>query len=100
MKVLHAAIMLIAPVSLGTAAMAKPAENSKSQNNAQLKRALAAVAASVNPSGPKPPEHFNQKVDRDQGDDRANAGAILRVCSSAVPAAHRSAICPTGVSPD
>ena len=97
---LHTAVLLIASVTLGTAAAAKPADKAASQGNANLKKALTAVAASANSQGPKPPEHFTQKVDNDQGDDNANPRAILRVCSSSTPAAHRSAICPTGVSPN
>lgn len=98
MKVLHAAILLIAPISLGTAALAKPADKPAKQNNAQLEGALAAIVATA--QGPKAPDHFNPKADNDQGDDNANPGAILKVCSKSTPAAHRSAICPTGVSPD
>jgi hypothetical protein len=100
MKILHAAILLIAPVSLGTAALAKPADKLAKENNALLKSALGSIASTATAQGPKPPDEFNPKVDNDQGDDHANPGAILKVCSKSTPAAHRSAICPTGVSPD
>lgn len=79
MRVAVAAIA-IASVAGGTAALAKPS------GVGQLNQALAAVAASA--------------VDKDQGDDHASPVAILKVCSKDTPAAQRSAICPTGVSPD
>jgi hypothetical protein len=100
MKVLHTAIRLIAPVALGTVAIAKPAERPSKESNALLKSALGSIASTATAQGPKSPEDFNPKVDNDQGDDNANPGAILKVCSKSTPAAHRSAICPTGVSPD
>lgn len=93
-------ILVTASMAASVPALAKPADQSKTQGVAQLKQALGAVAATVNTQGPKGPDHFNPKVDRDQGDDHANPGAILKVCSKDTPAAHRSAICPTGVSPD
>jgi hypothetical protein len=83
-----------------SAAIAKNPQNSSSQGLGQLKQALAAVAATADPQGPKPPDHFSAKTDRDQGDDHANPRAILKVCSKDTPAAHRAAICPTGISPD
>lgn len=86
-------ILLVSTVALGTSALAKPA--GQAQPVQHLNRALAAVAAAASPPG-----LANPKVDRDQGDDHANAGAILRVCSTTTPAAHRSAICPVGISPD
>lgn len=92
-------IILIAAAAAGAQALAKPA-NSNSQGVSHLQQALASVAVAANPQGPKPPEHFSPKVDNDQGDDHANPGAILKVCSKDTPAAHRSAICPTSVSPD
>jgi len=92
--------ILIAAVATSGAALAKQKPNSPAQQNAvQLQHALSAVAATANSSGPPPPEHFNPKADNDQGDDHANPGAILKVCSKDTPAAHRSAICPVGVSP-
>lgn len=89
--------IIAASLVIGSAAVA---ENPKDQGIGQLKQALSAVAATAVSQGPKPPDHFNPKVDNDRGDDHANAGAILRVCSKDTPAAHRSAICPTGLSPD
>lgn len=93
-------ILVIASMAAGTPALAKPADRSNAQNVTQLKQALNEVAASANAQGPKPPDHFKPKTDNDQGDDNANPRAILKVCSKDTPAAHRSAICPTGVSPD
>ena len=98
MKALGLSIIATSLV-IGSAALAKN-DNPSNQGVGHLKQALSAVAATANSQGPKPPEHFNPKVDSDQGDDHANPGAILRVCSKDTPAAHRSAICPTGVSPD
>lgn len=98
MKALGLSIIATSLV-LGSAALAKN-DNQSNQGIGQLKQALGAVAATANAQGPKPPDHFNPKADNDQGDDHANPRAILRVCSKDTPAAHRSAICPTGVSPD
>ena len=89
--------IIAASLVIGSVAFAK---NPQNQGIGQLKQALSAVAATAAPQGPKPPDHFNPKVDKDQGDDHANPRAILRVCSKDTPAAHRSAICPTGISPD
>ena len=89
-----------ASLAIGPAAFAKNSQNQSNQGIGQLKQALSAVAATADAQGPKPPDHFNPKTDRDQGDDNANPRAILRVCSKDTPAAHRAAICPTGVSPD
>ena len=97
MKALGLSIIATSLV-IGSAALAK--NDQSNQGVGQLKQALGAVAAAADPQGPKPQDHFNPKVDRDQGDDHANPRAILRVCSKGTPAAHRSAICPTGVSPD
>ena len=60
---------------------------------------LSEVAATAN--GPPPADHFNpKKNDNSQGANNATPGAILKVCSKDTPAAHRAAICRTGVSPD
>ena len=92
-------ILVLASLAAGTPALAKPADQSKAQNTAQLKQALDEVAATAN--GPPPANHFNpKKNDNSQGANNANPGAILRVCSKDTPAAHRAAICRTGVSPD
>lgn len=99
MKALGLSVVVTSLV-IGPAAIAKNPHNQPVQGIGQLKRALAAVATAADPQGPKSPDHFNPKVDRDQGDDRANPGAILRVCSKETPAAHRAAICPVGISPD
>ena len=92
--------IIAASLVIGSVAFAKNPKNPQNQGIGQLKQALSAVAATAAPQGPKPPDHFNPKVDKDQGDDHANPRAILRVCSKDTPAAHLSAICPTGVSPD
>lgn len=99
MKVRGVTIVL-ASLAIGSAAIAKNPQNRSDQGNAHLKQALSAVAATANAQGPKPPDHFKPKFDRDQGDDHANPRAILKVCSKDTPAAHRSAICPAGISPD
>ena len=91
---------VVASLVIVPAALAKNPENKSDQGIGQLKRALAAVATAAYPQGPKSPDQFNPKVDRDQGDDHANPGAILRVCSKQTPAAQRAAICPVGISPD
>ena len=90
--------ILAAAIAIGPAALAK--EQPNKQGVGQLKDALAAVAAVANPQGPKPPDHFNPKTSNGQGAEHANPRAILRVCSKDTPAAHRAAICQTGVSPD
>jgi hypothetical protein len=90
--------LLIATAVTSSAAIAKD-QAKQSPSTVQLERALSAVAATVNSQDPPPPEHFNPKTDKDQGDDHANPGAIAKVCSKNTPAAHRSAICPVGVSP-
>lgn len=93
--------LLIVAMAAGPAALAKdkPAKHA-TESVGQLKQALATVAASATAQGIPPPEHFNPKTDKDQGDDHANPGAILKVCGKDTPAAHRSAMCPTGLSPD
>ena len=98
MKALGLSIV-VASLVIGPAAAAKnQPKQPVSEGVKQLQRALATVAEAA--QGPKGPGHFNPKTDRDQGDDHANPGAILRVCSKDTPAAHRSAICPIGVSPN
>jgi hypothetical protein len=89
MKVLAVSI-LAASIASGPAALAKD-----SKSVAHLNRALATVAATAQSQGPPP-----KTVDKDQGDDHASPTAILKVCSKDTPAARRSAICPTGVSPN
>ena len=93
--------IVIASVVIGSTALAKglPVPSGDS-GKAQLRQALGAIAATADAQGPNAPDHFNPKTDGDQGDDRANPGAILKVCGKATPAAHRAAICPTGVSPN
>lgn len=94
-------ILVTASMAAGVPALAKPADQSKAQGVSQLKQALGAVAATAGAQGPKGPEHFNpKKNDNSQGANNANPDAILRVCSKDTPAAHRAAICRTGVSPD
>ena len=92
MKALPASIIIAVLMTSGTAvAKDKPSKQSADP----LNKALAVVAEQVTPPGLAKP-----KVDRDQGDDHANPGAILRVCSKDTPAAQRSAICPTSESPN
>ena len=99
MKALVTSLLIASAIS--GSALAKPKPDAPAQPSAaELNRALAAVAASADAAGPKPPEHFNPKTDNDQGDDNANPKAILKVCTKDTPAAHRAAICPVGVSPD
>ena len=100
MKALSLSI-LIASVAIGSTALAKgrPVPSSDS-GKTQLRQALGAIAATADAQGPKAPGHFNPKADGDQGDDRANPGATLKVCGKDTPAARRAAICPTGVSPN
>ena len=93
MRILPLAVLAVA-VATGSAGIAKDKPNLPS-NVAQLDRALSAVVATVQGTTPPP-----KTEDHDQGDDHANPGAILRVCSKDTPAARRSAICPVGVSPD
>ena len=94
-------ILVTASMALSVPALAKPADQSRAQGLGQLKSALAAVAATADAQGPKGPEHFNpKKNDNSQGADHANPDAILRVCSKDTPAAHRAAICRSGISPD
>ena len=98
MNALPMSILLISAAAAGSSALAKPSDQSRS--SVHLRQALAVVAQAADPQGPKGPDHFNPKVDRGQGDDHANPGAILRVCSKDTPAAHRAAICPVGISPE
>ena len=98
MKALTVSIVAAA-MALGPAAFAK--DQPGKQNSSHLKDALAAVVAVADPQGPKPPDHFKPKNnDNSQGAENANPRAILNVCSKDTPAAHRAAICRTGVSPD
>jgi hypothetical protein len=89
MKALAVSI-LVASIASGPTALAKDAKGV-----AHLNQALAAVAATAQSQSPPP-----KTVDKDQGDDHASPTAILKVCSKNTPAAQRSAICPTGVSPN
>lgn len=95
MKVLSAGVA-VASIVIGSAALAKNPPNSPAQKDiSQLNRALSAVAATTQAAGPPA-----KTVDNDQGDDHANPGAILKVCSKDTPAARRAAICPVAVSPE
>lgn len=96
MKVLTLGVVT-ASLLLSPAAIAKGErdQSSSRQGSALLTRALNNVATITQSSGPPA-----RTEDRDQGDDHANAGAILRVCSKDTPAARRSAICPVSVSPE
>lgn len=88
--------LVMASLVLSPAAFAKSKENqTNKQGVALLKQALNSVAITASSDGPPA-----RTVDNDQGDDHANAGAILRVCSKETPAARRSAICPVSASPE
>ena len=88
--------LVIASLVVVPAALAKgKPDQSSTQGIGLLRQALNTVAATAQSSGPPA-----KTEDKDQGDDHANAGAILRVCSKDTPAARRSAICPVSVSPD
>lgn len=81
---------------LAPAAVAKGKGNQSNKQGIHLLReALNSVATTLGTSGPPV-----KTADKDQGDDHANPGAILRVCSKDTPAARRSAICPVSVSPE
>lgn len=86
-------IILMSSVAIGTAASAagRPA-TPPGKASSDLRTALQAMVSSANQT--------NRKVDPDQGDDHASARAISVVCSKDTPAATRSAICPTPVSPN
>ena len=92
-------ILVIASMTAGVPALAKPADQSKAQGMAQLKQALGAVAATANAQGQGPQEFNPKNNDNSQGAAHANPRAILKVCSKDTPAAERAAICRTGVSP-
>jgi hypothetical protein len=86
MRALSIATLLVSAFATGTAGAAAP------QATDQLRSALAAMVA--------PPGQSSRPADPDQGDDHASATAIAVVCSKDTPAAQRSAICPTPISPD
>jgi hypothetical protein len=85
------ASLLLTPAAV---AKGKRDQSSSQQGIAVLTQALNNVATTTQSSGPPA-----RTEDRDQGDDHANAGAILQVCSKDTPAARRSAICPVSLSP-
>jgi len=89
MKAFVATLAAAALMASGAAAKSK----SKPKSD-PLSKALAAVVTTTQSSGPPA-----KTADKDQGDDHANPGAILIVCSKDTPAARRSAICPISVSP-
>lgn len=88
----HLLFVLISSAGIGTAAVAArpgtPASPSPADN---LRSALHSMVS--------PPGQSKRPVDPDQGDDHASPVAIDRVCTKDTPAARRSAICPTPVSP-
>ena len=96
MRVASVGLFLVTAVAATGIASAKgqPAKPD-TRSNIELRQALSAFAASVQTDTPPA-----KTVDKDQGDDHANPGAILRVCSKSTPAARRSAICQISVSPD
>ena len=88
-------LFLLSSLALASAASAagRPAA-SPARPSAELRTALNAMMKAT-PAG-----QANRKVDPDQGDDHASLRAIAVVCSKDTPAATRSAICPTPVSPE
>jgi hypothetical protein len=95
MKSLPLALLLASVATASPGFARNQPDHQTKQSVAQLHRALAVVAAAV-----VPPGQSTRPVDPDQGDDHASPTAILHVCSKSTPAAQRSAICPTGISPD
>ena len=91
MKMLSACI-LTASLTMSGAALAK---DKPADKTAPLNKALTTVVATATASSPPA-----KTVDKDQGDDHANPGAILKVCNKDTPAAQRAAICPVGGSPN
>ena len=97
MKARSLGLFLIATIATASMTSAQSrGDRQSTRSHVQLQRALGAVATAIQ-STTTPPARTE---DKDQGDDHANAGAILRVCSKTTPAARRAAICPVGVSPD
>ena len=96
MRVASIGMFLVTAVAVTSIASAKgqPAKPD-ARNNIELRQALSAVASSVDAGTPPA-----RTEDKDQGDDHANPGAILKVCSKDTPAARRAAICPVSVSPE
>ena len=95
MKALTLGVVMVSlALSPAAAAKNKRDQSSSRQGIALLQQALNSVAVTAQSSGPPA-----RTEDKDQGDDHANAGAILRVCSMDTPAARRSAICPVSLSP-
>jgi hypothetical protein len=92
-----AAILLISFAAASTSVAARePAGSPNPKASTALRHALEAMAPSRHAqSGPSA-----RPADRDQGDDHAAPRAIQMVCGKDRPAANRSAICPTPVSPD
>lgn len=93
MKALYSSLIM-ASLLVSPAVAKSKRDQSNKQGIALLKQALDSVAIAANSAGPPA-----KTEDRDQGDDHANPGAILRVCNKDTPAARRSAICPVSVSP-
>ena len=96
MKILTAAFVLAAATASAAPGIARdPPRPGSAEAADDLRVALDAMVDTQ----AVPPGHAGQKVDRDQGDDHASDRAIAVVCSKNNPAAERSAICPTPVSP-
>jgi hypothetical protein len=84
-------ILPILVLSSGLIATAGVAAGPPPQIAASLRTALHSMLV--------PPGQTSRPADPDQGDDNAALIAITRVCNGDTPAAQRSAICPTPVSP-
>ncbi len=84
--------LLISSVALGTTSVAAaPPPAAPPSPTEALRSALHSMVT--------PPGQSKRPVDPDQGDDHASIVAIDHVCTKHTPAAQRSAICPTPVSP-
>lgn len=87
------AVLLLVAATAVQAKDQKPASTPKN-GTVELKKGLDAMVAAASPPG-----QANRPVDPDQGDDNASDRAIQVVCSKDTPAAQRSVICPTPISP-
>ena len=87
------ALLLLAAGTSGQAKDQKPASSPTKSATSDLKKGLDAMIASASPPGQ------DNRNDRSQGAENASDRAIQVVCTKDTPAAQRSAICPTPISP-
>lgn len=97
MKIATTAILVALALPVGSQSLAKDQPQGGAQSGAAM---LQTTLDSMIQQAGMPPGQSKRPVDPDQGDDNASLVAITKVCSSSTPAAQRSAICPTPVSPD